>query len=633
MTPGRAVAVVAVVAAVGAVLLWRGQGGERGAPAPGAAPPSRAPLPGKAADRAPAVPVELAGPLALAAATSSPAPDASAGELAGRVLDWGTGEPVGGAELAIAAADGGAISSFVADAGGQFVIRPPAPASYRIVSVLADGYLPWAPDPGTSPLVMVARPGIRVDGVVVYLVPAIRYHGVVVDPDGAPIAGAAITLLDADAGERARAPLADRFVSDADGRFTFQAPDDALLEARKDGFAPGRARVDAAVAISRQLTIRLGPAAVAAPVDLSIAGTVVTAAGAAVGDARVTAIPAGGWRELRRGGDARSDADGRFALDRLDAGRYWVRAVAPGRATTVAEVDAGAADVRLVLGDAHRIAGVVVAPDGAPVPAATVAVVAPVGLVREVVAVSTVFDASGRFVIDDLPAGDYRVIAQAHGFAPSADVSATASPDLAPAPITVPLRAGATLFGRVIDADRRRGLDRAKVSVEGSLGDGSSAVPLATTAITATDGSFELAGIAPGRRSITAGASGHHLMIVGPLDVAEGARHGPITIELTPTAPGETPRIELAGIGATLAADGDALRVEQVVPGGGADTAGLAAGDLVLAVDGVPVTELGLDGAIQRIRGPVGTQVVLRIRRGDAAGPSDVTVTRVKIRA
>ncbi|MCA9675585.1 MAG: PDZ domain-containing protein, partial [Myxococcales bacterium] len=92
--------------------------------------------------------------------------------------------------------------------------------------------------------------------------------------------------------------------------------------------------------------------------------------------------------------------------------------------------------------------------------------------------------------------------------------------------------------------------------------------------------------------------------------------------------------------GARLAADGDALRVLGVIAGGGAAEAGLVEGDRIVTVDGTAVTALGLDGAIQQIRGPVGTQVVLGIEPGAGAdggasgGPRrDVTVTRRKIRA
>ena len=75
--------------------------------------------------------------------------------------------------------------------------------------------------------------------------------------------------------------------------------------------------------------------------------------------------------------------------------------------------------------------------------------------------------------------------------------------------------------------------------------------------------------------------------------------------------------MDLAGIGAVLAAQGDGLAVAQVIPGGGAAEAGLRRGDVVLQVDGRPVTELGMGGAVDAIRGPEGTVVTLRVRRGD----------------
>src|SRR5262249_46524400 len=93
---------------------------------------------------------------------------------------------------------------------------------------------------------------------------------------------------------------------------------------------------------------------------------------------------------------------------------------------------------------------------------------------------------------------------------------------------------------------------------------------------------------------------------------------GPMTIALSPLGPGEEPTLELVGIGAQLTADGDSIRVVRVFPGGGAAAAGIVADDRLIAVDGVAVTELGLDGAIARIRG---TPVAIVIRRADRTLP------------
>ena len=86
---------------------------------------------------------------------------------------------------------------------------------------------------------------------------------------------------------------------------------------------------------------------------------------------------------------------------------------------------------------------------------------------------------------------------------------------------------------------------------------------------------------------------------------------------------------QFEGIGAeiaTQAADGTQgcatlgplCRLVIVAPMGGspAEKAGLRAGDLVLATDGVPLDGLTVDAARERMRGPKDTMVELRIQRG-----------------
>ena len=77
---------------------------------------------------------------------------------------------------------------------------------------------------------------------------------------------------------------------------------------------------------------------------------------------------------------------------------------------------------------------------------------------------------------------------------------------------------------------------------------------------------------------------------------------------------------------ATLGAD---CRLVIIAPlqGSPAETAGLAAGDLVLAADGISLDGLTVDGARERIRGPKGTVVTLTIQRGTDE-PFAVEITR-----
>ena len=57
--------------------------------------------------------------------------------------------------------------------------------------------------------------------------------------------------------------------------------------------------------------------------------------------------------------------------------------------------------------------------------------------------------------------------------------------------------------------------------------------------------------------------------------------------------------------------------IEEALAGGGAEKAGLLAGDAIVKIDGELVTVIGYSDAIQRIRGPEGTFLVLGIRRGE----------------
>jgi carboxyl-terminal processing protease len=77
---------------------------------------------------------------------------------------------------------------------------------------------------------------------------------------------------------------------------------------------------------------------------------------------------------------------------------------------------------------------------------------------------------------------------------------------------------------------------------------------------------------------------------------------------------------------ATLASD---CRLVVVAPiaGSPAERAGLKAGDLILATDGVALDGLTVDGARDRVRGPKGTVVTLTVQRGDAE-PFALEITR-----
>jgi hypothetical protein len=322
--------------------------------------------------------------------------------------------------------------------------------------------------------------------------------------------------------------------------------------------------------------------------------------------------------------------DGTFELDGLEPGPWLVQARAEGLAPATRRAVAGARDVVLELAAGGRLRGCVTdASGGGPVAPFTVLVLArPTPLFRFPLASRSFVDASGCWALDGLRSGPAAVVVSAPGYAPSEEIAAEV-PDAGEAVADVAVRRGGRLTGVVRDAETGAPLAGARLQVEGNLQDAASTFPVLAEATTDETGRFVLEGLPP-RSSIAAAAAGHHGRILGGVEVPPGGEVGPVEIPLRPLAPGETPRTELAGIGVSIAARGEALAVTALSPGGGAEEAGLAPGDLILAVDGRPVAELGMGGAVDAIRGPEGTFVVLTIRRGDAT--SEVRVPRRLVR-
>jgi predicted metalloprotease with PDZ domain len=83
-----------------------------------------------------------------------------------------------------------------------------------------------------------------------------------------------------------------------------------------------------------------------------------------------------------------------------------------------------------------------------------------------------------------------------------------------------------------------------------------------------------------------------------------------------PAAKGAGALAERATLGARTAGDGNDLRLTHVLDGGAAQAAGLAAGDALIAIDGLRVTPKTLDAALARLR-PGETARVVAFRRDE----------------
>ncbi len=649
-----ALGLLALLAAVGAVFVAMiARGGDESPdtaavaprPAQAAAGPARA-----ASAEAPAPPPRAASetrPLALVAARAELDPAAVRGSIEGRVVNWSTAAPVPGAEVLLVL-DDGASTTIATDAEGRFRFEPDRAGPVSIAAITKPAFLPFAPEWGHSPIELMARPGVRVRDVVVYLSPAIDYVGQVVAPDGSPVPGADVRIIDLPAREQELVSIPDRFTADRKGEFKFHAPDFALLEARARGYGPGRARLNQSAMVTHRMTLRLVPPGTDADaLGLSrvtgtvvngggepLPGVVVTAARSESRQRRTAARSSNYDPDLVTAGRALSGADGSFTIEGLDPGGYKVEARdgdrKPAR-TVVTLAPRGGEQVRLTMTQGALVAGTVRDSSGQPVAAFTVVVFEGDGLGRgEVAGTRTFVDRDGAFRIEGLEARDYLLQATAHGYAPSRPVAASAlEPPARPGAVSIQLPAGGTLTGTV-RSKTGEALGNARVTVEGGIGEGATPVPFSASAVTDDQGQFALRGLAPGRRSVVVGAYGHHAAVLGGLEVVDGAQLGPVEVLLTPLREGETPTIELAGIGTALGAGEDALRVDQVIAGGGAEAAGLVVGDEILSIDGKSVVEIGFEAGIQSIRGPVGTSVRLGLRR--ASSPEAVVEIAVERR-
>jgi len=89
---------------------------------------------------------------------------------------------------------------------------------------------------------------------------------------------------------------------------------------------------------------------------------------------------------------------------------------------------------------------------------------------------------------------------------------------------------------------------------------------------------------------------------------------------------------EYAGVGLELAERSARVQVVAVHPDTPASRAGLHSGDWIAAIDGEATRGWSLDDAVARLRGQVGTHVVLTVERGTAAGLRfDLERARIRI--
>ena len=87
-------------------------------------------------------------------------------------------------------------------------------------------------------------------------------------------------------------------------------------------------------------------------------------------------------------------------------------------------------------------------------------------------------------------------------------------------------------------------------------------------------------------------------------------------------------RGEFGGLGIEVTQEEGFVKVVSPIDGTPADLAGVEAGDFITHVNGESVLGLGLDQAVEMMRGPVGSEIIITVVREGAAEPFDVSIIR-----
>jgi carboxyl-terminal processing protease len=91
-------------------------------------------------------------------------------------------------------------------------------------------------------------------------------------------------------------------------------------------------------------------------------------------------------------------------------------------------------------------------------------------------------------------------------------------------------------------------------------------------------------------------------------------------------------RGEFGGLGIEVTQEEGFIKVISPMDGTPAAKAGIQAGDFITQVDGEPVSGLMLDEAVEKMRGPIGSEIIITVVREGTAEPFDVSIIRDTIK-
>jgi hypothetical protein len=229
-------------------------------------------------------------------------------------------------------------------------------------------------------------------------------------------------------------------------------------------------------------------------------------------------------------------------------------------------------------------------------------------------------DPTGAFTLAKLPPGEYVLTAAAQGRPPAHSEPVVVETGRATHHVRITLPRGATLTGRVVDADTHAPVPRAMISLDALTYTGAD---LTLPARSDDAGVYTLPGAPAGPFSIRVARTGYRTRILTGL-VTRGEASLRQDVELHAGSDDASP--EYAGIGAGLLTTPAGVTVGSLVPSGPAEQAGVKVGDRIVRIEGADVSELPIVDCIQQLRGPEGTRVSVQVARGGRL--VDVTIER-----
>jgi protocatechuate 3,4-dioxygenase beta subunit len=444
-------------------------------------------------------------------------------------------------------------------------------------------------------------------------------EGKVVDARDRPVDGARVSV------SATHGSLERTTRTASDGTFAFAAmPDEVVLTAsvdEDDAQPDGRVVVSIPEGERKEVVVRLPAARDPLPV------TVTDARGASIDAAQVSASSIVVDVPLRT--TTFTDRDGAAALKRARGVAMRVEISAPGFAPRVVTTDGSESELKVELALAATARGEVVASRGRDaIAGAEVTLTTDLGVRR----VRT--DGNGAFTLTGLAPGPAQLRVRATGFAPaSRDVTIPEGGGRRPLEIPrVELNEEGGVEGTVVDGKGNpvAGARVARDRVPTWLAVGATPQGIA---VTDAHGHFALRELPEGNVTLEAYAPDFGRARQGGVKIVSGRTTIDVTIALAPDSGDEGPTREPGASGnvaVTLGETGAPVDVVlvSVAEGSEAERAGLAAGDVLVSVDGAAVHSI--TEARARLAGPLTDDALVAVRRGDQA--LTLRVTREAVR-